>query len=114
FFAPSDGICWVDASKDLDIDPKSIEVQHLSLGEVNGKPVRTGSFVNFERYVAFTTGAGPDATLNLLDASASKVQVKQLALQMAEGNRAAGLSIVRARSGDPLAFVFHDHPADVD
>lgn len=114
FFAPSDGICWVAASSDLSLDPDSIEVHHLSLGEADDKPVRTGAFTSFEKYVAFTTGSGPDAALNLIDASAVRPQVIRLPIAMAEGNRPAGLAVVRPRRGSPLAFVFHDHAADVE
>lgn len=112
FFAPADGICWISASSNLSVDPKSVQIHHISLGEVDGKPVRTGGFTNFEKYVLFSTGSGADAALNLLDASAASPQVIRVPIKMAEGNRPSGLSVLRPRRGSPLAYVFHDHAAE--
>lgn len=114
FFAPSDGICWLTVPAALPRDASSLTINHISLGKVNDKPVRTGAFQTFGRYVGFTTGAGRDATLTLLDAAAEQPQPISLPLTLADGNRPSGLTFVKPRRGSPLAFVFHDHAAEVD
>lgn len=114
FFAPSDGICWLTIPTSLPSDASGLALHHISLGKVNDRPVRTGAFQTFGRYVGFTTGAGKDATLTLLDAAAEQPQPITLSLAMADGNRPAGLTFAKPRRGSPLAFVFHDHPAEVD
>lgn len=114
FFAPARGVCWVTADLTATANPPPVAIQHLDLGEDGERPRRTGSFTTLGRYVAFTTGAGPDAALYLLDASAAQPTPIRLAVPMAEGNRPAGLRLVQPRVGSPLAFLFHDHPAGVD
>lgn len=114
FFAPSDGVCWVQAVAQLPASAGSVSVNHISLGKNGETPRRTGAFVCFERHVVFTSGRGADAELNLIDASAAKPEVVRLPLNMAEGNRPAGLSLVRPRGRSPQAFVFHDHAGGVD
>lgn len=114
FFAPGDGICWVHADLTLQADPKSIAIQHLSLGKDGERPRRTGAFTTYGKHVAFTTGAGPNAEVGFINASENDIKLNRLTVPMAEGNRPAGLEFIQPRKGSPLAFVFHDHPADVD
>lgn len=109
FFAPADGICWVSAA-DQSTSP---QIQHISLGQDGDRPRRTGAFTAFGKQVLFTTGGGDTATLAVLDASASAPQVTQLTIKMDKGNRPGGLEVVKPRKGSPLAFVFHEHPAEV-
>jgi len=113
FFAPSDGLCWVQALTEPPAKDQKIAVHHLSLGKAGDQPRRTGGFTTFGDHVLFVTGAGPAAHLGLLDASQAEPKVTLLSLPMAEGNRPAGLEVVRPRRGSPLAFLFHDHPVDV-
>jgi hypothetical protein len=46
FFAPADGICWIDADVNLVKNSSKVEINHLTLGEdpATGKPMRTGAF----------------------------------------------------------------------
>ena len=114
FLAPSDGICWVVADFAIQADPKKIAVQHLSLGKDGDRPRRTGAFTTFGKYVAFVAGSGPKAEVGFIDASSTELRLERLPVPMAEGNRPSGLEIVQPRDGGPLAFVFHDHSADVE
>ncbi len=114
FFAPSDGICWVDAPSSSSFSPSQIKVNHISLGKVDDKPIRTGAFTNFGRHVAFTTGAGKDAALCIVDAMQKTLTVSKVAVPMADGNRPAGLVFSKTRQKSILGFLFHDHPADVE
>jgi hypothetical protein len=110
FFAPSDGICWVDAAST--VTPP--QIHHISLGKDGERPRRTGAFTTFEKHVAFVTGSGESAKLCFLDATAASPQVSEVSLKFAKGNRPTGLEFVKPRQGSPLAFVFQDHAADVE
>jgi hypothetical protein len=112
FFAPSDGIWWVAANQAPNF--KANTIHHLSLGKKDETPRRTGAFVNLGRYIGFVAGAGDDATLGLIDVAQANPAVVQVPLDMADGNRPAGLTMAISRGGKPLAFVFHDHAQDVE
>ena len=58
FFAPAEGICWVDADVQARQTADSVKVHKLSLGEnkESEKPLRTGAFVNHRNWILCTTG----------------------------------------------------------
>ncbi|MDB5340725.1 MAG: hypothetical protein JWN70_6344 [Planctomycetaceae bacterium] len=114
FFAPSDGLCWIKVNSNPNLDPKTIQVNHVSLGKDGEKPRRTGSFEVWGNCVGFVTGSGSNAAAGFIDASRSVLEVVQVPLHLADGSRPVGPSIVKPRRGAPLALVFHDHPADVE
>lgn len=116
FFAPTDGICWVAADVTGASGADAIKIQHLSLGKNpdDEKPIRTGAFTNFGKHVLFTTGAGPQAALQWLDASASEPKVQKLPLELADGRRPVGPIAGMMTGKYPMAMVFHDRPADAD
>ncbi len=113
FFAPSHGICWLTADTQLQTDPQQVKIHHLSLGKDGDNPRRTGAFTTFGSHVAFNSGAGSRAEVGFMDATKPAIQIHRVPINMAEGNRPTGLEIVQPRKGSPLAFVFHDHSADV-
>lgn len=45
FFAPVDGVCWVDTDAALKTKPNDVKVRHTSLGKDGDKPRHTGAFV---------------------------------------------------------------------
>lgn len=110
FFAPSDGICWVDADVSLSKSTSTVKVNHLSLGKdlVTGKPNRTGAFTNDEQYVLFTTGAKDGTCLCMIDARSPKPIVMKLPLPVAEGLALATPRCVKTPSGKHYAFLFSD------
>jgi hypothetical protein len=110
FFAPSDGICWLDADVTLTKNAKSAEIQHLSLGEdsVTGKPWRTGAFANHRNYVLFTTGSNSSASLCMIDAKSPKPTIVKLAMPIAEGLALTTPACVKTPSGKQYAFLFSD------
>jgi hypothetical protein len=116
FFAPADGICWVQADSKLEQEASNVTVQHLALGTDpdTEKPLRTGAFVTHRHYVLFVTGRGAAARLGLIDASADEPQVKLLDLKMSELNRPVTPRVVRTSGGKRFAFVFHNHPQEVE
>lgn len=116
FFAPSNGICWVQSDLSLAQDAKSVKVNHLSLGmdESSSQPIRTGAFQVFGKHVMFLTGAGAAAKLHLLDASQEIPTHLQLSLKLEEGARPVGPMVGSYVGNWPMALVFHDHGAKAD
>lgn len=117
FFAPADGICWCEA--DLNPLPGSqskVKLQHLSLGKdaETKKPQRTGAFTSQRNFVLFVSGSGASARLCLLNAAQDQPALISVPLKMKEGNSPAGLEMVKTASGKRLAFVFHNHPQEVE
>lgn len=110
FFAPADGICWVDADVKLAQKPESVKINHLSLGEdaATGKPLRTGAFANHGNHVLFTTGAKEAAALCLIDAKASKPEVIKIAMPIEEGLAWTTPACVRTPAGKQYALLFSD------
>lgn len=113
FFAPSDGVCWVNVNTRAKVDPQTVQINHVSLGKDGEKPRRTGSFEVWGSCVGFVTGSGSQAAAGFVEAGRDQIEVLQVPLKMADGSRPVGPSIVKPRRGAPLAFVFHDHPEDV-
>lgn len=111
FFAPADGVCWVDADTTCSKTAESVVVNHISLGKEEGaeKPNRTGAFVNHRNYVLFTTG-GPEgkSSLCLLDAKAAQPTVVKVPIDVAEGLSLTTPEVVLASGGKRYAFLFHD------
>lgn len=114
FLAPADGICWINVNLPLPLDPKLLAVHHVALSRVDDKPLRTGAFHTLGKHVGFVTGAGKHAAVCFVDASQSQLDLIRVPLKMADDNRPTGPALVQPRKGPPLAFVFHDHPADVE
>lgn len=110
FFAPSDGICWVDADVALAKNANTAEVNHLSLGDdpVTSKPMRTGAFSNHENFVLFTTGANQAASLCMIDAKSPKPTVMKLSVPTIEGLSLTTPQCVKTHSGKHYAFLFSD------
>jgi hypothetical protein len=116
FFAPADGVCWVNVDREATAAPKQLMVHHISLGhdDIANKPLRTGSFATHGKHVVFVSGEGPHAALCVLDASQENPAVTKVGLEMKPGNRPVSAEVVETRAGKRYAFVFHDHPQDVE
>lgn len=111
FFAPADGICWVDADPGLRQTAETVKVHHISLGTPDGaeQPARTGAFVNQRNWVMFTVNGGAEqSALCLLDAKAPQPQVVKLAIPVAAGLALTSPEVVLASGGKRYAFLFHD------
>ena len=112
FFAPSDGICWVEADLSLSKQPSSVVVNHISLGEdAGGKPRRTGAFETSGNYVLFNTGRGASTEMCMLDASSPKPALMTVDLSVAEGNSATTPKLVQSRTGEFFALLFEESPS---
>lgn len=116
FFAPSDGICWVEADLDASLGATQVKTHHLSLGKEasSDKPLRTGAFTNLGHHVLFVTGKGAQATLCTLDAQATDPQPTMLPLGLEEGASPVGPMVGYFLGETPIALLFHDHPSTSD
>ena len=110
FFAPSDGICWVQADVALALNANKVEINHLSLGEdpLTGKPMRTGAFANHESHVLFTTGSNDAASLCMIDAKSPKPTVMRLPLPTGDGLSLTTPKCIKTAAGKHYAFCFSD------
>jgi hypothetical protein len=112
FFAPSDGIFWVQADLNLKLKPEDVKLNHISLGKDNDKPKRTGAFAQVDHYVLCVTGKETKSNLVLLNAMDSNPQAKMIPLNGKKGCRPLTPVITKGIDSKPLAFVFHDAPKD--
>jgi len=109
FFAPADGVCWVDADMNLAKSASTVNVNHLSLGkDANDKPLRTGAFSNHLNCVLFVTGTGEATQLCMIDAKSPKPSVIKFPLGLAAGTSAPTPVAVKAANGQHYAFVFQE------
>lgn len=110
FFAPADGICWVDADVELSKKKDEVKIHHLSLGKdsASGKPRRTGAFSNHNHFVLFTTGAKESASLCIIDAKAKEPKIIEVTMPLAEGLAWTTPACVTTSAGKQYAFLFSD------
>ncbi|MFO0878235.1 MAG: hypothetical protein U0840_12865 [Gemmataceae bacterium] len=108
FFAPADGICWVEADREVKLRPEAVKVHHISLGKEGDKPRRTGAFANHGPYVLCVTGKQASAALVLLDARKSEPQPVLVPLTVAKGTQATTPHVAVTPAGKAYALVFHD------
>jgi hypothetical protein len=114
FFAPADGVCWVEADTALELKADQVKVHHVPLGKDGDTPRRTGAFVNYGRYVVFVTGKDAGGTLVLLNAGEAEPKPVAVPLGVKKGTRAVTPVVAVAADGTAYAFVFHDHAKGVD
>jgi hypothetical protein len=109
FFAPSDGIYWVDADLKVSGSAATTQVQHLSLGDDSaGTALRTGAFVNHETHVLCLAGRGADSRLCMIDASKPQPSAVSLPMGLATGTSLSSLEVVKTRTGQQLALVVQE------
>ncbi|MEO1529974.1 MAG: hypothetical protein AAFX06_31550 [Planctomycetota bacterium] len=110
FFAPADGVCWVEADKQLDDKPEAVVIHQLSLGEdAEGQPLRTGAFTNIGRHVIFKAGKAGSTKLCWMDASADQPTIKNLSIEVAEGEALSTPTTMRSRYGDKFVVMFGEN-----
>lgn len=111
FFAPADGVYWVEADTKVSGSTDSTKVNHLSLGNDGaGNPLRTGAFVNHRNHVLCLVGRGPESKLAMIDASSESPVLSTLPIELAAGTSLSSLSVVQSRNGQELALVVQESP----
>nr|MCU0704533.1 hypothetical protein [Fimbriiglobus sp.] len=113
FFAPMNGICWVEADPDLKLKPDQVKVHHLDLGKEGDKPRRTGAFADLGHHVLFTTGK-EKPQLAVLNAKVADPKPVFVPLNGPKGTTALTPEGVIAPDKKPYAIVFHDAVKDSD
>lgn len=113
FFAPTDGVCWVEADPGVKLKPDQVAVRHIPLGKDGDKPCRTGAFTEYGHHVLFVTGKGSNSRLVLLDARDAEPQPVFVPLGVKKGTQAVTPVVATTSEGQAYAFVFHDRAKDV-
>ncbi|AWM38539.1 hypothetical protein GobsT_32880 [Gemmata obscuriglobus] len=113
FFAPSAGVCWVDADPGLKLKADQVQVRHIDLGTEGDKPRRTGAFVTHGHHVLFVTGKEAP-NLAVLDAKSAEPKPVFLPLAVKKGTHAVTPEVVTSVDGKTYALVFHDRVKDSD
>lgn len=114
FFAPADGICWVQADLKAKLQPADVKVYTISLGKDGDKPCRTGAFADLGHYVLCVTGRGASSALVLLDANVDEPKPVRIPLDVQPGTRAL-TPIPFTTAGDlAYAMIFHDREKAAD
>ena len=109
FFAPSDGVCWVDADVSVSKSADKVTANHLSLGkDATDKPLRTGAFSNHLNWVLFVTGTGEAAQLCMIDAKSAKPSVVKFPLNLAAGTTATTPTAVKTATGKHYVLIFQE------
>ncbi len=112
FFAPADGICWIEA--DVKLQQPKVAVQHIPLGKDGDKPRRTGAFANLGHYVLFVTGQGESSVMGVIDARNPESGPTMLKLGVKKLNKAITPVTVTTIRKETYALVFYDHDARVE
>jgi hypothetical protein len=80
YFAPANGVCWVDCDFDFAESAESVSVQQLSLDETDdGKEYRTGAFESFRDHILCIAKSKSGApALCVINATAPDPQVTRI------------------------------------
>lgn len=113
FFAPMDGIDWVEADTALKLKADQVKVHHIDLGKEGDKPQRTGAFVNHGHHVLFVIGKEAPS-LVLVNAKDTEPKTVMVPLAVKKGTQAVTPAVVTSVDGKAYAFVFHDRVKDAD
>lgn len=113
FFAPAEGICWVDADLGLKLKGDQVKVRHIDLGAEGDRPRRTGAFVTHGHHVLFTTGKESPA-LAVLNAKRAEPKPVLVPLAAKKGTHATTPEVATTVDGKAYAFVFHDRAKGSD
>lgn len=107
FFAPSDGIDWLDVGK---WKPGQVPaVEHIDLGKdpESGKSYRTGAFETHSNYVLFTYGTGSNSKLGMIDSRNPSLKLDSLVIDATEGLALATPVAFRAGNDKHYAWIVH-------
>jgi DNA-binding beta-propeller fold protein YncE len=113
FFAPADGVCWVEVDSALKLKDEQVKVKHIDLGKEGDKPRHTGAFADCGHHVLFTAGK-EKAELAILNATATDPKPVFVPLNGSKGTTALTPECVTAADKKPYAVVFHDRVKDAD
>ncbi len=107
FFAPSEGIDWVDCDFEFQKSNDNVVLNHLSLGDEENRGYRTGSFESFANHVICIANCkGCPPALCVIDGTTPSPKVSRLVYRdIEEGQRLSSLRTVTV-SGKPYGLAF--------
>ena len=109
FFAPADGVCWVDADISLDQTVRQNPVQSsVARQRRNRQATTTGAFANHLNWVLFVTGTGEAAQLCMIDAKSPKPSVIKFPLELGGWHVSDDAYCSEDRNGKHYAFIFQE------
>lgn len=110
FFAPSDGVYWLNAAWNPNSDPNNTPLNHLKLGTdpSNDKALRTGAFENHSHFVLFVSGSLDSSFLGIIDARAADPSVQKVAIPTTAGCALTTPKCIVTKANKHYAFVFSD------
>ncbi|QEL15106.1 YncE family protein [Limnoglobus roseus] len=114
FFAPSDGVCWVEADTGAKLKADQVKVRHIPLGKDGDKPRRTGAFASHGHHVVFVTGKDANSALVLVNAKDAEPKPVFVPLKVKKGTQAVTPVVAATADGKAYAFVFHDRVKDAE
>ena len=116
FFAPADGVCWVNADTTLSQSAETVKVNHIALGidSESDKPLRTGAFECQRNWVMCAAGAADQSSLCMINAAVSSPKIQKLGIPVDDGLKLMTPKTVLSL-GKRYAFLFQDRTdADSD
>lgn len=110
FFAPSDGIYWINADVNLNQNQQATEYHRLDLGTepVTNKAYRTGAFANHAQFVLFASGSSDNSFLGIIDAKSATPSVQKVSIPTSAGRALTTPQCVVTKSNKQYAFLFSD------
>lgn len=109
YFAPINGVCWVDCDFDFVENADTVAIGHLSLDEdPEGTDYRTGAFVSFEDHMlCIATSKSGNPALCIINATAPKPVVTRIPCDnLEEGIKLSAVSATKVVGNKCFAFAF--------
>ena len=109
YFAPANGVCWVNCDFDFRENADSVNVNHLSLDEdPEGKDYRTGAFTSFrDHMLCIANSKSGKPALCVINATAPNPQVTRIACDhLGEGLKLSTVKAATVSGNKHYAFAF--------
>ncbi len=109
FFAPANGVCWVDCDFDFAETSETVSIEHLSLDEdPSGTDYRTGAFETFENHMLCIANSKAGApTLCVINGTAPTPVVTRIpCVDLEEGLKLSTVRATKIVGNKSFAFAF--------
>jgi YVTN family beta-propeller protein len=109
FFAPKNGVCWVDCDFDFAETSETVSIEHLSLDEdPSGTDYRTGAFETFENHMLCIANSKAGApTLCVINGTAPTPVVTRIpCVDLEEGLKLSTVRATKIVGNKSFAFAF--------
>ena len=109
YFAPANGVCWVNCDFDFAENRDTVMVQHLSLDESpEGTDYRTGAFKSFEDHIlCLANSRSGNPNLCVINATAPQPVVTRIPCgELEDGFKISSVNATKIAGNKCLAFAF--------